>query len=42
MLRRTPHGAVLTFWSSMRGNVTLQHMSMLLGTHVRIGNEDNL
>src|SRR5262245_40484458 len=42
MLRRTPHGAIPTFWSSMRGNMALQNMAILLGAHVRVGNEDNI
>jgi uncharacterized protein (DUF849 family) len=42
MLRRTPHGAIPTFWSSMRGNIALQNIAILLGSHARVGNEDNL
>lgn len=43
MLRRTPHGAsTVTFWSSMRGNIAIQNMALLLGVHMRVGNEDNL
>jgi uncharacterized protein (DUF849 family) len=43
MLRRTPHGASsVTFWSSMRGNIAIQNLAVLLGVHVRVGNEDNL
>jgi uncharacterized protein (DUF849 family) len=43
MLRRTPHGASsVTFWSSMRGNIAIQNLAMILGCHVRVGNEDNL
>jgi uncharacterized protein (DUF849 family) len=43
MLRRTPHGASsVTFWSSMRGNIAIQNMAVLLGQHVRVGNEDNI
>ncbi len=43
MLRRTPHGASsVTFWSSMRGNIAIQNMALLLGTHIRVGNEDNI
>ncbi len=43
MVRRTPHGASsATFWGSMRGNIAMQHMGMLLGLHIRVGNEDNI
>jgi uncharacterized protein (DUF849 family) len=42
MLRQTPQGAVATFWSSMRGSISLSAMAMVLGQHVRVGNEDNL
>jgi len=43
MVRRTPHGSSsVTFWSSMRGNIALQNMAMLLGLNVRVGNEDNI
>ncbi len=42
MLRRTPHGSVPTFWSSMRGNIAIQTMAVVLGQHVRVGNEDNI
>jgi uncharacterized protein (DUF849 family) len=43
MLRRTPHGSSsVTFWSSMRGNIALQTLAIILGAHVRVGNEDNL
>jgi uncharacterized protein (DUF849 family) len=43
MLRRTPHGTrTVTFWSSMRGNIALQTMAIVLGAHVRVGNEDNI
>jgi uncharacterized protein (DUF849 family) len=41
-LRQTPQGAVATFWSSMRGNISLQAMALVLGQHVRVGNEDNI
>jgi uncharacterized protein (DUF849 family) len=42
-LRQTPHGAAsVTFWSSMRGNIALQTMAVVLGQHVRVGNEDNI
>ena len=43
MLRRTPHGASsVTFWSSMRGNIAIQTLAVILGAHVRVGNEDNI
>jgi uncharacterized protein (DUF849 family) len=43
MVRRTPHGtSSATFWSSMRGNIAIQNMAILLGMHVRVGNEDNI
>jgi uncharacterized protein (DUF849 family) len=43
MLRRTPHGAsTVTFWSSMRGNIAIQNLALILGAHIRVGNEDNL
>lgn len=43
MLRRTPHGASsVTFWSSMRGNIAIQNLALILGAHVRVGNEDNI
>jgi uncharacterized protein (DUF849 family) len=41
-LERIPQGAVSTIWSSMRGNHTLQAMGIILGLHVRVGNEDNI
>jgi uncharacterized protein (DUF849 family) len=42
-VRRTPHGAAsTTFWSSMRGNIAMQHIGMLLGLHIRVGIEDNI
>ena len=41
-LRQVPHGAVTTFWSSMRGQASLSAMAIVLGQHVRVGNEDNL
>jgi uncharacterized protein (DUF849 family) len=42
MLRRAPHGANVTFWSSMRGNIAIQTMATVLGAHVRVGIEDNI
>ena len=42
-LRQAPHGAAsVTFWSSMRGNIAIQTMAVVLGQHVRVGNEDNI
>ena len=43
MVRRTPHGAnTVTFWSSMRGNIAIQNLALILGANIRVGNEDNL
>jgi len=42
MLRDTPQGAVTTFWSSMRGLISISAMAIVLGQHVRVGNEDNI
>jgi uncharacterized protein (DUF849 family) len=43
MLRRTPHGSSsVTFWSSMRGNIAIQNLAIILGAHARVGNEDNI
>jgi len=41
-IRRTPQGAILSFWAGMRINAVAQPLSMILGHHVRVGNEDNL
>lgn len=41
-LARVPQGSVNTFWSSMRGLISVSAMSIVLGQHVRVGNEDNL
>lgn len=41
-LSRVPQGTVSTFWSSMRGLISISAMSIVLGQHVRVGNEDNL
>ena len=41
-LQRIPQGAVTTFWSSLRGNITVQTLGTILGQHVRLGNEDNI
>jgi uncharacterized protein (DUF849 family) len=42
MVRRIPQGSTATFWSSMRGLISLSAMAIVLGQHVRVGNEDNL
>jgi len=42
MVRRTPQGAVATFWSSMRGLISISAMALVLGQHIRVGNEDNI
>lgn len=41
-LERVPQGSVNTFWSSMRGLISYSAMAVVLGQHVRVGNEDNL
>ena len=42
-LRQVPQGASsVTFWSSMRGLISLSAMAIVLGQQVRVGNEDNL
>ena len=41
-LRQVPQAASVTFWSSMRGLISLSAMAIVLGQHVRVGNEDNL
>ncbi len=41
-LRNIPQGAVATFWSSMRGAISLSAMALVLGQHIRVGNEDNI
>jgi uncharacterized protein (DUF849 family) len=41
-LRQVPQGASVTFWSSMRGLIPLSAMALVLGQHIRVGNEDNL
>jgi uncharacterized protein (DUF849 family) len=42
MIRRTPQGAVATPWTSMRGLISISALAIVLGLHVRVGNEDNL
>ena len=41
-LQREPQGAIVTFWAGMRINAVAQPMAIILGQHVRVGNEDNL
>ncbi|MFO1104675.1 MAG: 3-keto-5-aminohexanoate cleavage protein [Amaricoccus sp.] len=41
-LQQVPQGAVPTFWTSMRGLIPISAMAIVLGQHVRVGNEDNL
>jgi hypothetical protein len=41
-LQREPQGAIVTFWAGMRINAVSQNLAILLGQHVRVGNEDNL
>jgi uncharacterized protein (DUF849 family) len=41
-LQRIPQHSVPTIWSSMRGNHTLQTLGLIMGLHVRVGNEDSI
>ena len=41
-IRRTPQGAIATFWAGMRINAVAQPLAIIMGQHVRVGNEDNL
>jgi uncharacterized protein (DUF849 family) len=41
-LRQVPQGAVTTFWSSMRGLISISGLALVLGQHIRVGNEDNI
>ena len=41
-LSREPQGAIVTFWAGMRVNAVAQPLAIILGQHVRVGNEDNL
>ena len=41
-IRRTPQGAIASFWAGMRISAVAQPMAILMGQHVRVGNEDNL
>jgi uncharacterized protein (DUF849 family) len=41
-IRRTPQGATATVWSPMRISSVAEPLAIILGHHVRVGNEDNL
>jgi hypothetical protein len=41
-LRQVPQGAVTTFWASTRGLISISAMALILGQHIRVGNEDNI
>jgi uncharacterized protein (DUF849 family) len=41
-IRRQPQGAIVTFWAAMRINAVAQPLAIIMGQHVRVGNEDNL
>lgn len=41
-IRRTPQGAIATFWAPMRISAVAQPLAIIMGQHVRVGNEDNL
>jgi uncharacterized protein (DUF849 family) len=41
-LRRSPQGSILTWENIMRGVIPMTAMAVMLGIHVRVGNEDNL
>jgi beta-keto acid cleavage enzyme len=41
-LRRSPQGSVLTWENVMRGVIPMTAMAVILGIHVRVGNEDDL
>jgi len=41
-VRRVPDGAVLTTEASLRAVAPMNAIGIALGTHVRVGNEDNL
>lgn len=41
-IRRTPQGSCLSTWASMRMVPVLSSFAILMGLHVRVGNEDNL
>jgi uncharacterized protein (DUF849 family) len=41
-LRRSPQGSILTWENTMRGVIPMTAMAVILGIHVRVGNEDNI
>jgi hypothetical protein len=41
-LSREPQGAIVTFWAAMRVAAVAQPLAIIMGQHVRVGNEDNL
>jgi uncharacterized protein (DUF849 family) len=41
-LRRSPQGSVLCWENTMRGVIPMTAMAVVLGIHVRVGNEDNI
>lgn len=41
-LRRSPQGSVLCWENTMRGVIPMCAMAVMLGIHVRVGNEDNI
>jgi uncharacterized protein (DUF849 family) len=41
-VRRSPQGSVVHFENTMRGTIPMCAMSVILGLHPRVGNEDNL
>jgi len=41
-VRRSPQGSVVHFENTMRGNISMNAMAVVLGLHVRCGIEDNI
>lgn len=41
-LRRSPQGSIVHWENTMRGVIPMCAMAIMLGIHVRVGNEDNL
>jgi len=41
-IRRSPQGSVVHFENTMRGNIPMNSMAVILGLHVRCGIEDNI
>jgi uncharacterized protein (DUF849 family) len=41
-VRRSPHGSIVHFENTMRGNIPMNAMAVVLGHHVRCGIEDNI